>query len=206
MRLDHKIPLDLPNEQANEFHGELQSLSYLTSGLFLLYHQTKKFEAKVLERRAERKGAPILFTYGSHPPGMEDIPQDLVACFFHWYAVSICNFVWVVGWIGSRVGATYLSVNEYALGVIPEVVNYRNKVAAHFAKVKPKRGESKLDRDASVIFPIGFSDAFEAGSWTLGRTVEGAREESTIKPWKLTEVHEDLIPRYWPDLPVQPEK
>ena len=205
MILDHKIPIDLPEERANEFHGELQSLSYLTSGLFLLHGQTKKYEAKVLERRAQRKGPPILFSYGSNPPGMEDVPQDLVACFFHWYAVSICNFVWVVGWIGSQIAAIDLTVNEYALEVIPEVVNYRNKVAAHFAKVKPKRGESTLDRDASVIFPISFSDAFEASSWTLGRTIEGTREESTIKPWKLTKVHEDLVPRYWPDA-IQAER
>src|SRR5438309_7875877 len=167
MILDHKIPIDLPDDRLGDFHGEVQSLSYLTRGLFLLYGQTKKYEAKVLENRAKRNGPPILFSYGTNPPGMEGIPQDLVACFFHWYAVSICNFVWIVGSIGSETSAIDLKINEYADQVIPEVVRFRNKVAAHFAKVKPKKGEFILDRDASVIFPIGFSDRFEAASWTL---------------------------------------
>jgi len=204
LTLDCKVPINLQESKTPNFHGELQSLSYLSRGLFLLYGQTKKYEKIVLDRRASREGSKILFSFGSNPPGLEGIPQDLVACFFHWYAVSVCNYVWVVGSIGYQIGSIKITVDDYAKEVIPEVLTYRNKVAAHFAKVKPKKGESLLDRDASVIFPVGFSDAFEAASWTLGRTFEGVREESTIKPWKLTKVHENLIPRYWPEAASSP--
>ncbi len=62
---------------------------------------------------------------------MKGIPQDLVACYFHWYAVTVCNYAKLVGWLAND--GDSIKAREYMERVLPQVYLWRHKVAAHFA-------------------------------------------------------------------------
>src|SRR6266705_2349005 len=97
--LDHLGKLELPSEKSDAYHNELQTLNYLANGLNFLYLNTCKFEREFSHWLEAKDGGKrkTLFAHLVTAPG---IPQDLISCFFHWYAVSCCNYTWLVGWIG----------------------------------------------------------------------------------------------------------
>lgn len=94
---------------------------------------------------------------------MQGINQDLVACAFHWYAVTVCSYVKMVGWLVNDGDST--KALKYIKDIIPAVYVWRNKVAAHFAEIAPKKEDNPADLGKSVMFPISFDDdAFCTGS------------------------------------------
>ncbi len=193
MFIDYIDRLQLSEEDEKKDFNELNSLSYLASGLWFLYDQILKIETQIGERTPKNKR---VFHFGNSPD-LEGIPQELVACAFHWYAVTVCNYVKMVGWLvndGDSKKAT-----DYLKRVIPPVKLWRDKVGAHFARHSPK-GENAADLAMSVMFPISFDDdAFYTGSLTL--KINRAGKQSTSQQdmrWSLTHTHRDLIPRFWP--------
>ncbi len=197
--LDHLGKLELPSEQSDAYHNELQTLNYLANGLNFLYLNTCKFEREFSHWLEAKDGGKrkTLFAHLVTAPG---IPQDLISCFFHWYAVSCCNYTWLVGWIGRDSRILSVEPDNYARQVIPEILTWRHKVAAHFAKIKPSKKDSTATRDASVLYPVGFSEGrFEASPFEIEYTKNDTiTSSSQIPSWKLTEIHEGLAKRYWP--------
>jgi len=191
--IDHVDKLELTKDEAEKYFNERRSLDYLARGLWFLYEQIQGVEAEVVKRLPRDKRFAIF----GNAPEMRGIPQDLMACAFHWYAVTVCNYVKMVGWLVNNGDSK--KATGYLNRVIPPVKLWRDKVGAHFARHSP-RGENIADLAMSVMFPISFeNDAFYAGSWTLTLGTGGKSFKSRQDMrWSLTHTHRDLISRYWP--------
>jgi hypothetical protein len=214
MILDYKEGIHLRNDNLpGMFYNEIRTLKYLSVGLKYIFAQVYKIEQEIL-RKAEKKDECFL---SSMPPEVKNafknqiaglrihsfgndpslpwVPRDLIACAFHWYAVSVCNYVSLVGWLAN------LDPKKYAIKIIPQVVTFRNKIAAHLARWIPRKDDTAADLDMSVIYPIEFcDDAFYVGVWKL--TKKSISEESSTTHdfrWSLTKTHFELVLRYWPN-------
>ncbi len=194
MIIDHIDNLELTEAQEKNYANELHSINYLARGLEFLYAQVQSVEAEVIKRLAKDKQ---VFIFGNAPE-MQGINQDLVACAFHWYAVTVCNYVKMVGWLAN--GGSSPRARDYLMCVLPEVYVWRNKVGAHFARIDPRTEDTPADLAMSVMFPISFDgDAFYAHSLKLTLSTKGKSTTSRRDMrWSLTHTHRNLIPRYWP--------
>jgi len=194
MIIDYIENFRLPDDKAKTQFNELRSLDYLATGLWFLYEQVQGVEAKIIEGLPKGKRVSMF----GDAPEMQGINQDLVACAFHWYAVTVCNYVKMVGWLAND-GDSKKTL-EYIKHVIPAVYIWRNKVAAHFAKFAPRKEDNPADLAKSVMFPISFDDnAFYVSSWTLTLGISGKSHTSRQDMrWSLTHIHRELVPRYWP--------
>jgi len=195
MMLDYIEKFDLSEEDLNKYFNEIRSLRYLKIGLDYLYKFVKSIELEVVKRLDPNIR---YFSYGNDPT-MAGIPLDLIACHFHWYAVSACNYVQMVGWLRHNVDQESSRPTDYTKSVLPEVYDWRNKVAAHFARAKPHSKDTPADLQASTFFPIAFDDdAFYASPMKL-MTKRGGKSSTSdnLRKWSLTKVHERLQTRYW---------
>ena len=194
MIVDHLDPIELSEEIVSAHKNELHSLAYLSQGMDFLFRQVKTIEVKV----AKQVGDKQVLLFGN-VPGYEWVPKGLVACTFHWYSVSACNFVRTIGWLGSDGNTT--KALDYVRRVLPSVYIWRNKVAAHFAITDPKTDDSPADLAASVMFPIAYSDdAFITSPLTLAMSGGGSSSTSrSDMSWSLTKTHAELGERYWPE-------
>lgn len=194
MFIDNIDKLQLSDEAVVKYSNELHSLRYLTGGLRFLYDQVEKIEIQVGERNPKGKR---VFSF-MNAPNLAGIPQDFVACAFHWYAVTICNYVKMVGWLAGD--GDSVAARRYMERVLPEVHLWRNKVGAHFARIDPNKEDNVADLTLSVLYPIAYyDDAFYTPPITLSLSKNG--EQVTNRQdmrWSLTHVHRDLTPRFWP--------
>ena len=224
MILDYVKNLKISTDEAEKRANEIRSLEYLSTGLHFLSNQVQRLEIRVVERLPpDRK----VFLYGK-ASAFEGISLDLVACMFHWYSVTSCNYVRLVGWLAheneSDEKVRKNKGKDYLSEILPRVQTWRNKVGAHFALIDPRK-EPDADLASSVLFPINFSnDTFHAGairmlgpvkrgdrpitdgstfaSWRkrlLSRPVDNTAPEQVDWDWSLTEVHRQLTARYWPE-------
>ena len=193
MIIDCIDKLELSDDRAGNYANELSSLGYLAQGLWFLNGQVQRLEAKITEQVGKDKQ---VFMLGNVPQLKAVVPQGLVACAFHWYAVSVCNYVRMVGWLAY--GQEPIDTIKYVKHVIPAVYVWRNKVAAHFAKIAPRKEDNPADLAISVMWPISFDDdAFYAHSYRLTQSTSGKSHTSRQDMrWSLTHTHRDLIPRY----------
>jgi len=191
MILDHIDNLCIPDDEC--YGNEVRSLRTLGIGLAFLNAQVASIEQKV---RGTIPPYVRVFSYGNDPRFAQAMP--LIECAFHWYAVSGCNYVGLVGWLAKQIDPGRPDPKQYVRDLIPAVVTYRNKVAGHFAKASP--GDDNLATlDASVLHSVAFSDdRFYAGVWRLTQTSQGTRSSSPDMRWSLTKTHTELVKRYWP--------
>ena len=198
--LDYIEKFDLPETERSKYLNELQSLHYLRVGLKFLYKNVKKIENEV----AKQIPPNIRYFSFGNDPNMPRIPHEtkaLIACSFHWYSVSICNYVWMVGWLQHKNNPNTPTAKDYRNSVLPkEVIAWRDKVAAHFARADNDKRDNPAERMASVFYPSGFyDDAFYASPMKLMVTKAGQSSTSeSMHQWSLTKLHEQLRPRYWP--------
>jgi hypothetical protein len=195
--LDYVGKFDLPKSERPKYLNELQSLNYLRVGLEYLYKNVKKIENKVLRGLDPNK----IHHFVGNVPGLKGIPYELVACSFHWYAISVCNYALLVGWLQHETNSKAPTAKGYRDSALPkEVISWRDKVAGHFARAGDDKRDSPAERMASTLFPFGFcGDAFYASPMKLKITRGGKVSRSdSLKPWSLTKLHEELRKRYWP--------
>jgi hypothetical protein len=193
MIIDHVDHLELGQEAEGEYANELNSLAYLGEGLWFLYRNVRRIEDKVIDLL----GKDVQCSFVGSPPGFEWIPQGLVACSFHWYAVSLCNYLRLVGWLAY--GQKPTEARAYARRVAPNVVAWRNKVGAHFARTDPRPEDGSATLSASVMFPVGFENGtFVAHPFTLVIGNGKGKTTSVDMRWSLSRIHRALAERYWP--------
>jgi hypothetical protein len=170
-------------------------------GLEHLYLQTRSMEE---ELHALMRPALVTIVYNakSNPPTRADLLWSLVACNFNHYAVALCNYVKLVGWIGHEQDASRPVASQYVQEVIPAVLTYRDKIGAHFARAsraKDKR-DNEAERSASVWSPIYLHHGRAGcggGSLTITEP-NGKESTAAFGEWSLTLTHEELAPRFWP--------
>ena len=195
MIIDHIDNVELRDEDAEQYFNEFHTLKYLWTGLSFLNYQVQKMETEVNNRLDENYQ---VFMLGNHPQ-LKGIPQDFIACAFHWYSVTACNYVKLVGWIIN--GGATVEAHKYLQDILPEVYLWRNKVGAHFAQTAPREEDTPADLAKSVMFPIAFEDdAFYSNSLVLGLKSgdQGSSSRQDMK-WSLTHTHKQLVARYWPN-------
>src|SRR5258708_29932108 len=101
------------------------ALARLGEGLFWIHREVAKIELRV-RREAAKDNILIALSGGV----LENKPVGLLSSAFQWYAVGACNYAQLVGWLATK---NTRSAKDYVRKVIPRLLNYRNKVAAHFA-------------------------------------------------------------------------
>lgn len=193
--LDHIDNITVPGSVFKNPVNEYWALICLWEGMSFLYHQAKRCD-EALRSRVNPDDTIKYMSMGNLPE-FHDIPKALLTCAFHWYAISACQYVRTVGMIAYKeIG----DVNDYIRKVIPEVLSFRDKVAAHFAWTKSDSRDNKAERMISIMPQITFQDdSFFVGSWKLTSKSSGeATNSEAIKPWSVTKTHEYLCNRYWP--------
>jgi len=129
--LDHIDKIVVPGNVFHEPANEYWALICLWSGMEFLNKQVASCQ-EVVRQRVNPEGK-LRIQRGGNSPGFEGIPKPLIVCSFHWYAVSACNYVRTVGAIAYRQDTTRPKPPEYVKNVIPEVLPFRDKIAAHFS-------------------------------------------------------------------------
>lgn len=199
------VPGDVFHEPANEYWA----LACLWDGMRYLYTQAFNTEEIVRERIKSdqvklfsfddgKLDPDGLFIGGRLPEGLKDISTALLTSSVQWYAVSACQFVRLVGAIAKKLDDSRPLPDDYAKPILPEVLPYRNKVAAHFVWSSENRRDNNAERLASILPQITYARGrFRTGSMTVSlRQGEKSSNSGAIKEWSLTEVHEQLIKRY----------
>jgi hypothetical protein len=198
--LDHISGIRVPANVFTNPVNEYWALICLKQGLDFLYRQVSQIDS-ITKEKLNPEGKLKCLGYGNIP-GTEDIPKPLLTCAFHWYAISACQYVRTVGAIA------YVNDNSrplppaYVKEVIPEVLGFRDKVAAHFAWTSKHSADNDAERLASIIPQLSFVD----DSWHVGALKvicsgkKGASTSKTIKPWSISAIHLKLSERYWPEL------
>jgi hypothetical protein len=196
--LDHIDNIRVPGRPFIEASNEYWALICLRQGLEFLYHQASHSD-QVVKQRLNADGKDRVFVTGNHP-AFDGISRTLLTCAFHWYAVSACQYVRTIGAIAYRNDKSRPAPPKYVESVIPEVLAFRDKVAAHFAWSTQNSKDNDAERLASVMPTLTFvNDSFHVGAFTVYvRHGDKTSESNTIKPWSICEVHERLRERYWP--------
>lgn len=198
--LDRIVPIDLDQQQLKtRFHNEFQVLNSWHDGLHFLYSQMRclektagaRFSTTHLESDAE---------HSESPSSSEDLVFRNRSCCFQWYAVTLCNFVELIGAIGWELDLSRKPPRDYVKEVIPAVLDYRNKVAAHLGRARRKQA-NWAEQAASLLPPSSLMDGrYFAGQWNMVIRRGGTVTRSENQPWSLTVTHEELAQRYWSNL------
>ncbi|MEP7135418.1 MAG: hypothetical protein ABI904_10845 [Chloroflexota bacterium] len=190
MILDFIDKLELSDSEIEKHFDARMALARLGEGLFWIHQEVAKIEMD-LRRKAAKNDVQLAIAGGI----LEDKPFGLLSCAFQWYAVSACNYAQLVGWLATR---DTDSSKKYVRKVMPRLLNYRNKVAAHFAITDPLR-DNEADLAASVMTHIVYVRGMLCAA-ALTPIIKNESQEITVSKdisWSLTLAHERLVPRFW---------
>jgi len=196
--LDHINGITVPGRPFDEPANEYWALLSLWEGMCFLHAQVERCEEAA--RAGFNPDGNLKVFAGGNLPQLQRLPMRLLTCSFQWYAISACQYVRTVGSIACKEDQSRPKPLKYAMAVIPEVVVYRDKVAAHYAWTTKNKNDNDAERIASIVPQISFvNDRLVAGASTVTLKKAGKRSRSdAIVPWSLTVVHARLCERYWP--------
>jgi hypothetical protein len=209
--LDYVDNIVVPGDVFREPTNEYWALMCLWQGLEYINAQVVSCE-KTAKESIESGGEQIfsfapdikvkvegLMSFGRMPEAIRGATR-LLTMAFHWYAISACQFVRLVGAVAKRLDDARPLPNEYAEPIIPEVIAFRDKVAAHFSWSSKNKRDNEAERLASILPPLGYNRGrISVGTMTVHLRQGGKSSTSSeIKEWSLTEVHERLTKRYLP--------
>lgn len=212
MILDYKDNLDMPETIQKNVFNELQTLRNIWQGMCYLNRWTMEIERKAnekvsdesvfqsmpLEVRKAFEGKKVRCFASGNTPGFEWLDKGLIYSLFQWYAVSACNFVLLVGYLRQQADSGLEKPRSYLETVIPMLVWFRDKIAAHPVRACKDTRDNEVDRISSVLYPIAFDkERFYAPAWKLTIGQNGRQTKGTNPgPWSITETHEILYNRY----------
>ncbi len=190
MILDFIDKLELPDTEVENHYDARMALARLGEGLFWIHQEVTKIEIE-LRKEAAKDNTQVAIAGGM----LENQPFGLLSCAFQWYAVSACNYAQLIGWLATR---DTNSAKKYVKKVMPRLLNYRNKVAAHFAITDPLR-DNEADLAASVMTHIIYVRGRLCAA-AITPVLKNNGQEITVSKdfsWSLSLAHERLVPRYW---------
>jgi hypothetical protein len=198
--LDHIDNITVPGLKFHEPANEYWALLCLRDGLEFLYRGAARSGQVARAGLGIPEGVDFKYTSSGNTPELAGVRQTLLTCSFQWYAVSACQYVWLVGAIARRLDVSRPLPREYALEVIPEVQAFRDKVAAHYSWGTENKRDNDAERMASILPPLTFDGHnFSVADFEVTLTRQGKTSSSEkLKPWSICEVHERLRARYWP--------
>ena len=183
------IPRRLVDEQnLHALHVESEGLHYLAQLVFNFEHQ-----------KLALSSATNCQVFELMPP----VPT-LVVSAFNWFSISLVNYLQVIFYCKQLsakpenqhvMSRNYSRESEmYVKSVANEVLEWRNKVAAHYSATSPRKDNIATQRQ-SLMNPITFSgNRFFVGQYQLA----SSKMISGLPCWSLTQVFEELSPRFWP--------
>jgi hypothetical protein len=195
--LDHidriSVNGDVFAEPANEYY----LLVCLHAGMEFLYRQAKQCDDAVLQRLNLKPGVKVV---GIGLPEFDSVPMPLLVSSFLWYAISAFQYALTVGAIAFHNDGSRPKPIDYVKRVMPEILAFRNKVAAHPAWTMNHSKDNDAERFASILpFPTLMHDSFHMSAMKVGITKGGEFSNSEeLKPWSICKTHEQLKRRYWP--------
>jgi len=208
--IDKIYLFEIEDDESEIIHNSLVKLDRLACGLNYLSWIVDIYQQKLVEIEPLKN---VRFSMGDLPSmhNVPGIPLGLVECAFHWYAVTICNYVKLVGWLASldSVGKAGRGkfINEYINEVVPTVKVFRDKIAAHFAlSAEDPRGrdnpaEKRVSMHPSLSLQNGVVYVTPLVFHTGPSDGKAESESDSLQPWSLTKVHAELVERY-PNLHV----
>ncbi len=215
--LDRFEEISVPGDVFRNPSNEYWALLYLWHGLEFLYHQAVRCDNIAREAINLPEGTDLVA--GGNHPVFERVPKTLLTSAYHWYAVSACQYVRLVGAIAFREDQKLpedqrrgrSAASDYVESVIPEVKAFRDKVAAHFAWATRNKNDNDAERVVSILPSVAFAGrSFQVMTFQVGTRRNGkVSDSSAITPWSIPEVHERLRKRYWPQVTateVQPQR
>lgn len=199
--LDFVDGITVPGQPFLEPSNEYWALICLREGMEYLYRRALGCDATV-KQRANPNDELKFYAFGNDP-AFDGIHKALLTCSFHWYAISACQYVRTVGAIARTIDPNRPLPPDYVKRVIPEVLVFRDKVAAHFAWTTQNNRDNDAERMSSILPPLAFHDgSFHVGSFTVAvRRGNTASNSGDLRPWSLCKVHERLTERYWQNQP-----
>jgi hypothetical protein len=200
--LDHIEDIQIHGDPFAEPANEYAALLALKEGMRFLYSFAADCDRTILARLDPHKS---FFMMGNSPQ-LAGIPLRLLTCAFHWYSISACQYVKTVGAIAYRRNNKRPLPQDYVKSVIPEVLAFRDKVAAHFAWNTLHSQDNEAERLASIMPPVGFcGDSFHVGAFTVTMCSSGeSSNSSVISQWSIAKIHQRLQKRYWPEETERP--
>lgn len=198
--LDHLEGIRLNADTSSRYHNELQLLAAWQHGLRFLCQQVRAMEQIAL---AELTMSDAARDASNSPQAGCALPN--LGCCFQWYAVTLCNYVELVGCIGRELDSSRSPPRDSLDKIIPAVLGYRNKVGAHSARAIRTKSNA-AERFASLLPPSSLINGrYFAGAVMVSMRTSGTGSDSRrIEPWSLTLTHEELAPRYWPQPAAEP--
>jgi len=195
--LDHKDNITVEGNPFAEPANEYWAIICLKRGLGYLYRQAKKCDELALEQLEAGKQ---YFSFGNSPL-LKGIPYSLLTCAFHWYSISACQYARTIGAIAYMQDNSRPIPPKYVESVIPEVLAFRDKVAAHYAWSSVNNRDNEAERFASIVPQLAFNkDSFQVPAFTISRGSKAKSSTSGVmQPWSITKIHQRLRERYWPD-------
>jgi hypothetical protein len=155
--LDRIVKILLDERAISKYHNELQVLGGWLDGLQFLYSQIRQLEKYACTRFQSEESDNAATT---PPPGLV---FGNLSCSFQWYAVTLCNFVELIGAIGWELDSSRKPPREYIKEVIPAVLDYRNKVGAHVSRAR-RNAANPAEQLLSLLPP----SALMNGRYTAG--------------------------------------
>ena len=195
--LDYVDQITVPGDVFKEPTNEYWALVSLSRGLDFLAKQVRRCESDV-QSRVNPKGNLKVLSFGNLPE-FDGLPMELLTCTFHWYAISACQYVRIVGVIAKSHEPKSPEPIKYVESIIPEVKAFRDKVAAHFAWASYNKKDNDAERMASIFPSVSWSDDhFVVGSDKVAIRKGGQASKSEyLTPWSISVVHQRLCERYW---------
>ncbi len=197
--LDHIEGISVPGDVFVKPANEYWALVWLNQGMEFLYHQASRCDQTVLKQIPPDS---YFETFGNSP-FFDAVPKALLTASFHWYAMSAYQYALIVGAIAHRQDNARPIPPHYVRQVMPDVLAFRDKVAAHFAWAKNHDKDNAAERLASILPQLGFiGSSFHMPPYTVAVT-EGEKHSTSesLVPWSICRVHERLRERYWPIKP-----
>ena len=183
-------------------HNNLNVLRSLDIGMFQLAMSTRHSEIEALEK------------YGKDMiTGLANVTQEtlLLGCIFDWFAISLVSYMstiklmqslednqWELSHLQEKPNQEKLRYarNSYVESVVPEMLEWRNKIAAHRVATDPRSDDNLSMITYSTLPTITYhSPYYRVGDFKI---TMGDGSTSHFQSWSLTETYEKLIPRYWP--------
>jgi hypothetical protein len=203
-----------------DYSNEIRTLESLRFGLYHLANIVSSYEEPLRQRDSARSVRTSIF---GEDPRVPPAQRLVLPCFFHWFAVTVCNYARLVGFVrglerqefvrsdlsnsaGKRRIKTHCAAYVHGLSDLRSVLLWRNKVAAHPAITAPYPEDNIATLEMSVFYPLGYDNGrFYVSPLSLVLKGVNGVQQSTLPCWSLTGVWQTLRPRYWPDLMLQTE-
>ena len=194
MTLDHIDNLRIAQLESDERFEELMALHRIGAGLWWLYGMVLDHE-RILLAESQVDDVQLAVVGGI----LENQPMEVLSCAFQWYAVSVCSYARLVGWLTTGDSS---KARDYIQKVMPRIYGFRNKVAAHLALTDP-RNDNEADLETSVMTQVIYCQGRLCAGALTPILNPGEHEISVSRDisWSLTLAHQKLTPRYWPDGP-----